>query len=297
MYTAEISALAAAMCWSCGGLFAITPARAFGALMFNRLRISLAFIMLFVVSLITGGFYTLSFNCCIVLAISAIVGIFVGDTAFYVGMRRMGPRRSSIIFTTNAPMAVVMGYFILDERLPANTTVGIGLITIGIFLAIFHGTTATQKHSFEKVQGSLALGIAAGLFSAFCQAASLIIARPVLTSGVDTVAASALRVGTGALALYVTMLFQRKSTRPESALTPRLLALTAMNSVIGMGLGMTFLINALAHGPAGLVSTLSATSPILVLPILWAVTRERPSLGAWVGAILAVVGVGLIFNS
>ena len=297
MYTAEISALAAAMCWSCGGLFAITPARALGALTFNRLRISLAFIMLSVVALYTGGFYTLSLNCSIVLAISAIVGIFIGDTFFYVGMRRMGPRRSSIIFTTNAPMTALLGYFILGERLPASTTVGVVLITIGVFLAIFHGTSSTQKHSFEKIQGGLAGGVVAGLIGAFCQAVSLIMVRPVLTAGVDSVAASALRVGTGALALYAAMIFRSRKAEPQVPLTPRLMGGVAMNAVIGMGLGMTFLIHALAHGPAGLVSTLSATSPILVLPVLWAVTRERPSLGAWVGAILAVVGVGFIFNS
>ncbi|MCE5245025.1 MAG: DMT family transporter [Syntrophobacteraceae bacterium] len=297
MYVAEISALAAALCWSCGGLFAITPARAFGALAFNRIRITMAFFMLAAVALFTGGWYTLSTQCCVVLAISAIVGVLIGDSFFYVGLRRLGPRRSSIIFTTNAPMAAVMGYFILDERLPASTTIGIALITLGVFLAVFHGTTATQKHSFEKVEGSMTVGVIAHLLSAFCQAAALIIARPVLTAGVDTIAASALRVGTGALALWALLLFRPSACRAQAPVTRSLLGQTAMNSVIGMGLGMTLLIHALAHGPAGLVSTLSATSPILVLPVLWAVTRERPSLGAWIGAILAVAGVGCIFNS
>jgi drug/metabolite transporter (DMT)-like permease len=245
----------------------------------------MAFFMLAAVALFTGGWYTMSPHCCIVLAISAIVGIFIGDSFFYMGLRRIGPRRSSIIYTTNAPMAAVMGYFILDERLPANAAIGIVLITIGIFLAVFHGTTAAQKHRFERIEGSMAVGVVAHLLSAFCQAASLIIARPVLTSGVDTIAASALRVGTGAVALWILMLFRNSACRAQAPLTRSLLGQTAMNALIGMGLGMTFLINALAHGPAGLVSTLSATSPILVLPVLWAVTRERPSLGAWIGSI------------
>ena len=51
-----------------------------------------------------------------------------------------------------------------------------------------------------------------------------------------------------------------------------------------------------AHGPAGLVSTLSATSPILILPVLWVVTRDRPATGAWLGAALAVAGAGCVFS-
>ena len=69
-----------------------------------------------------------------------------------------------------------------------------------------------------------------------------------------------------------------------------------MSGMVGMALGMTFLLIALAHGPAGLVSTLSATSPILILPILWGVTKEAPALGAWLGALLAVAGAACIFN-
>lgn len=52
---------------------------------------------------------------------------------------------------------------------------------------------------------------------------------------------------------------------------------------------------ALAHGPAGLVSTLSATSPVLILPILWVATKEKPAPGAWIGAFLAVIGMACIF--
>ena len=65
---------------------------------------------------------------------------------------------------------------------------------------------------------------------------------------------------------------------------------------VGMAIGMTFLLFALAHGSADLVSTLSATSPILILPIVWIATKEKPAPGAWIGAFPAVVGVASIFS-
>ena len=45
---------------------------------------------------------------------------------------------------------------------------------------------------------------------------------------------------------------------------------------------------------AGLVGMLSSVSPVLLLPLLWWRTGQRPAWGAWVGAAMAVVGCALI---
>lgn len=297
MFIAEFSALAAALCWSFGGLLATDPARALGAVTFNRLRMVLVFFMLAAMALVTGGWWTLTMDRSAVLMASAVIGIFIGDTCFYASLRRLGPRRTGILFATNAPITVIMGTFILGERLPLGTTLGCVLIMIGVLLAVFFGTNSDQRHHFEEVRGPLMVGVGLGVFAALCQATSIIIVRPVLASGVDAVAASALRVGTAALALIGTLLLQSRSVRPSVQVTRRLLGQVALSGLVGMALGMTFLLYALAHGPAGLVSTLSATSPILILPVLWVATRERPAPGAWFGALLAVMGVACIFNS
>lgn len=57
---------------------------------------------------------------------------------------------------------------------------------------------------------------------------------------------------------------------------------------------MTLLLYALSGGKAGIGSTLSATSPVILLPMLWARTGERPAAGAWAGAALVVAGMALI---
>ncbi|NTV42617.1 MAG: DMT family transporter [Syntrophobacteraceae bacterium] len=296
MFVAELCALAAAFCWSFGGILATSPARALGAVTFNRIRMILVFFMLAILALVTGGWSTLHPGGSVVLMASAIIGIFIGDTAFYSSLRRLGPRRTGVLFATNAPLAVLMGAVFLDERLPAATTVGCLLIMAGVFFAVFHGTTAVHRHSFEEVRGPMVVGVGLGLSAAICQATSIVILRPVLASGVDPVAASALRVGIGALALSGTLLFRSAAVRPATRLTRGLVGQIALSGLVGMALGMTFLLHALAHGPAGLVSTLSATSPILILPVLWVVTRERPAAGAWLGAALAVAGAGCIFS-
>jgi drug/metabolite transporter (DMT)-like permease len=70
----------------------------------------------------------------------------------------------------------------------------------------------------------------------------------------------------------------------------------AFSGFLGMALGMTLLLFALARGEAGIVTTLAATTPVIMLPLLWAKTRERPTVGSWVGALLAVIGSAILFN-
>lgn len=297
MYLAECSALAAALCWSFGGLLSTAPARALGAVRFNHLRLSIVSVILIVMSFATGGWSTLNVHAILVLILSALIGIFTGDTLLFATLKRLGPRRTGILFTTNAPFTVIIGYFSLKESLPLTTIIGCFLIMLGVLLAVFYGTRATQKHVFEKVQGSVAAGILLGLLSALSQAVAVIIARPIMAAGVDAVTASALRVGTSALLLsLVVFLDPKRNNHVAVPLSRKLIRQTALSGAVGMALGMTFLLFALAHGTAGLVSTLSATSPIFILPVLWIATRERPAPGAWVGAFLAVLGVACIFT-
>ncbi len=75
-----------------------------------------------------------------------------------------------------------------------------------------------------------------------------------------------------------------------------MLILTGATAFIGLLMGMTLFLYALQGSQTGIIATLSATSPVLILPMLWARTGQRPSLMALSGAGLAVAGLALIFT-
>ena len=64
-----------------------------------------------------------------------------------------------------------------------------------------------------------------------------------------------------------------------------------------MGIGMTLILYGLALGDAGFVTTLSATTPVLILLMLWISTGNRPPLMARVGAVVTLSGIVLITYS
>jgi len=86
-----------------------------------------------------------------------------------------------------------------------------------------------------------------------------------------------------------------QSIRQKNPLTWSIAAQTVGSGILAMGIGMTLLLFAFAGGKTGIVSTLSATSPAIVLPMLWFRTKERPAAGAWIGAGVVIGGMALLF--
>lgn len=76
-----------------------------------------------------------------------------------------------------------------------------------------------------------------------------------------------------------------------------LLLLTAGTAVLGLLIGVTLFLYALQGSKTGIIATLSATSPVIILPLLWLRTAQRPSGLSWCGAAVAVCGLALISHA
>jgi len=293
------AALMAALCWAVGGLIAVTPVNRLGPTGFNRIRMPLAFIMLSVIAFFTGGWTNVDLSYIWYIFFSSIIGIFLGDSALFYTMNKMGPRRTSILFATSAPMTAIISFIVFGEKLSFPQIAGCSIVLFGVFLAIVFGTTANQHHKWEQVKGSALFGVLTGLISALCQASSAIIIKPVMALGADPISISALRVGISSVfvIIYSWIRRNRLNSSVYSKPTIGLVAWIACCGFIGMGLGMTFLLFGLSKGEAGIIITLAATTPVMMLPLIWFKTCERPALGSWFGAILTVVGSGILFNS
>ena len=291
----ELAALGAATCWSVTGLISAGPAGHLGALAFNRFRQIFVTCLLAAYVLATGAWHQLDAANVAPLLVSGLIGIFIGDTLLFATLNRVGPRRSGILFALNAPIAALLGWLALGEDLSTNAVAGIALTVAGVVLAIVFGKRRDQLHAWEKVKGPLWIGVALGLGAATGQAVGSIIVRPVMAGGIDPFLASMLRVGIAAVCLTVLIQLPIPAVKPKGPLTFKVAALTALTGFIALGIGMTLLLFALSGGKVGIVSTLSATSPVIILPMLWARTGERPANGAWAGAALVVAGMGLIF--
>ena len=102
-------------------------------------------VMLIIAATITDGWSTLNFSDTALIAVSGLIGIFVGDVALFTAMARIGPRRTGMLFTLNAPMAAIGGAIFFEERLSISSFTGSALILFGITLAVVYGTPLKEQ--------------------------------------------------------------------------------------------------------------------------------------------------------
>lgn len=254
-----------------------------------RWQMGIAFAVTAVVSGLIGGWQTVAGWQFALLAASSAAGIMLASLTYFGAILFAGPRISALLFSLASPFALAMGYLALGETVTWGQGAGIALILLGIVLAIAAPADAPVA---GRIARPLWQGVALGVITSAGQAAGSLLARPAMAAGVEPVTAMAIRSGLGfAFFLALMILPFARAARPLGR--PELGAIGA-SAILGMFIGMSLLMAALARGDVGIVSTLSSTTPILILPMLWATTGRRPTPAAWAGAILAVAGVALI---
>ncbi|MBK4217366.1 DMT family transporter [Paracoccus caeni] len=293
----ELAALGAAACWALTGSLVTGAVRAIGPFWFNLLRHIFVILMLSVVVgfLVPQGH--LGRHEAAILIASGIIGIFIGDTLNFAAVGRLGARRAGALFALNAPMAAIMGWLVLGETLNSQAVLGICVTAAGVAIAIA-GRPPANAHRFEQTEGIILTGILFGLGAALTQALGSLVARPVMEAGVDPYVASLLRVSASGLCFGVlasVMASGVTSAKPMRPMTTEAIAMALLTAIFGLGLGMTLLMFALSGGKVGIVSTLSATSPVLILPLLWLRTGQRPTRASCLGAVIACAGMALLF--
>jgi drug/metabolite transporter (DMT)-like permease len=145
----DLLALGAAACWASGSLLAVTPVRHLGAFAFTRWRMLLVAAMLWTIVAATGSWHSLSLDTAGTLAASGMVGIFIGDTALFGAVQRLGPRRASVLFATHAAFSAALGFVVLGERMGLQAALGGALTMAGVMSAIVLGRHKEEQHAWE----------------------------------------------------------------------------------------------------------------------------------------------------
>lgn len=290
----EWLALVSALLWASGSLLSVVPARHLGTFSFSRWRMVFVSLFLGAMTLWNHGWQTLSWSQFSLMGLSGFIGIFIGDTCLYACLNRMGPRRSSLLFATHSAFTAFFGVWLFQEKISAQGWLGVLAVFSGVMIAVSCNHKSTQK--LEAIHGPWAIALILGILSALCQSLGTIIAKPVMSAGVDPVAGSLVRMGVALAAHLVIWVAGVPACHDRNPINRRVVGIIVLNGFLAMTLGMTIFLYALSHGDVTLVAILSSTSPVMLLPLLWMFTRQRPSLPAWGGALLVVMGTALILG-
>ncbi len=285
----------AALCWAVASLISADVTRKIGGLAFNRLRLFFVSVMLIGYTFYLDTWNTINNEFLFTILFSGIIGIFLGDTLLFIALQKIGPRRNNILFSLAAPFTVILNIIFLNEIMSTINLIGCIIVFCGVVVAIAYGNSKDKNHRWEVVEGNLYLGVSLGIGAALCQAIGLIMMKPILTMGADPIASAALRTAISFVFLAFTFFLNYKIFNTKTNLSFKIVGQSILSGFLGMALGMSLLLIALKYADAGIVATLSSTSPIMILFLIWLLTKKIPTIGAWIGTVLAIIGSGLIF--
>ena len=287
-------ALGAALSWTMAALVSHRPATELGSLHFNRVRMIAATVIMGAILLMTGRSFDIPSALWWPILLSAVAGIVFGDFFLFAAMRRLGPRRSNILFATNAIFAALLGWLYLGETVDLKAGIAILLGFSGVSLAVLYGKRRDLLHQWEQGTPPLWIGVVLGLLAAICQAFGVLFVRPVMAAGADPVAVTLARTLVAAMVFWATFPLDRSRRGLPIFPHGRVLGLTVLNGLFGLGIGAAMLMAALEFGSVATVTILSSTTPVMILPFIWLRTGRMPPVAAWCGAVLVVICTALI---
>ena len=240
-----------------------------------------------------------------IFALSGLMGIGLGDTAYFQALTRLGTRRTVLLMQCfTAPIAALIEWLWLGTKLNAGEIFFIAVILAGVSVAMAPG-----EH-LEIPRRQLWVGITFGFLAALGGALGAVLSRKgyaiAFAAGEhpDPGTTGYQRVLGGILIPAIILLaakwksahthggvFEEKTFHVSREKWKRIWPWVFGNSFAGQTLGVTCVQWALERTPTGIVMTVVATTPLILLPMTRIVDREKIGLRSLCGALIAVIGI------
>jgi len=308
-YKGQLAALSTAVLWTGTAMFFTAAGRRLGTTVVNASRIAIAIVLLGVAHRYLYGHWIPEAQPrqVLLLALSGVVGLSVGDQALFTSFAYIGPRLSTLIMTTSPIFAAALGWIVLGEGLGPRSLVGMMLTVGGVAWVVMERAPVTAVvKTHHQLRGVLLAAVGAA-----CQAGGLLLSKQGIGHGwlpadqrMDPQAATLIRMcfaGAGMgpiLSIYVLREWRRRRAgRPVDRTGSRSVGwmCTVAGAICGPFLGVWLSLVAANNAPLGIAQTLCSMVPIFIVPAVVIIHKEKVSARAVFGAIVAVAGASLLF--
>jgi drug/metabolite transporter (DMT)-like permease len=279
-----LAALGSAVAWAVTSLLARSLMPALGSVAVNAVRSTIGGVILVVWVLATAGagaFTAISAHAWLLLTLSIVVAIAIGDTVFFESTRALGLGRAMTISTTYPVGAAAIAAVFLDEPLTLTIMVGTLVTLAGLVFIVAPWAERAPEERFWFGVGTAAL-------ASLAWAVSTVLVKPPLAE-MDAVTAQAIRLPLASASLWLT---------PWARTAPRALALSGRSVhvrivVLGVitSVSSVMFVAGVKHAGVAVASVLSSTAPMFAIPLGVVFLGERLTARALLGAAVTVAGI------
>ena len=298
----ESAAVATSFLWTVSSIFFTSAGKRIGWLCVNAYRTVIAIALLAVTQIILLGTVVPLANLgqWFWMGLSGIVGLGIGDSGLFAAYLTIGPRRSLLLMALAPIFAAVGAYLMLGETIPELAIVGIIITLIGVVMVILESEERSGEQRISSRRR--ASGVMFGLVAAGGQGVGLVLAKKGIDlipgTTLNPVSATLMRLLLGALFIWVLALVLGRIPEVLTAARNRTgMRDTAAASLVGPYLGITLSMVAVTLTETGVAQTLLSLMPVMIIPVVWLLYGQRTSWRGVIGAVVAVLGVAIIFVS
>jgi drug/metabolite transporter (DMT)-like permease len=242
------------------------------------------------VALSFTGYSHLDWQALLLLTLSGLLGIALGDTFFFEALQDIGAHVLVSLMMLGQVFTILLAVVFLNEMPTLTAWGGIVLAIAGI------GLVVSAQLSAEK-QASSWRGIAFGLLSVLCMSISIIIAKFALES-TSAIQATFVRMFSGTLGMFC---FGASTRRLGNWVAPfqdlRLVYLFLVSVCVVTFGGFWLSLVAIKYVDVSIANTLNSTEPLFVLPLAAIFLKEKIVFKTFMGAAIATAGVALLCAS
>ena len=288
----EFAALLTATLWASSSLVFTEASRRIGSQQLNVNRLVIASFFLFITSVLAGYLHPMPLNQFYLLVISGLIGLIFGDGFLFKSFHIIGAKYGMLIMSLVPAISTILAFFFLGETLSLTVILGMLITLIGIAIVVWKGNDGKSK---EKVT---VIGIFYALLGALGQAGGLLFAKAAFSiAELNGFYAAFIRVSSATIIFLPAMILLRKYRNPIELYRKDLksLLLTTAGALLGPFLGITFSLIAVKNTSVSIASTLMSMVPIIMLPLLHFVYKEKITIWSILGSLVAVSGVAILF--
>ncbi len=290
----EVAALATAICWTLNAMAFEAAGKEVGSLSVNYIRFFAAFPLLAITAFFTRGlaFPTDATGAAwFYLSLSGLIGFVLGDIFLFQALVEIGSRITLLIKSMGPPIAALAGFIIMGESISPLGLLGMFITMSGISLVILSRNPKEKKVTFNRPLK----GIVYAFLGALGQAMGLIFSKLGMGS-YNPLAATQIRIIAAFLAFTILITARKKWPEICRAFNnKKAIGNIAIGAILGPFIGVTFSLIALQYAPAGIVSSLTSISPILIIPFSIFLFKEKVLPKEILGALISIIGVIILF--
>jgi drug/metabolite transporter (DMT)-like permease len=288
----ETAALAAALCWAIASVGWGRAGREVAPLELNFIKGSVAVVLLALTIALRGGVLAgVEWRAVWLLALSGAVGIGLGDTAYFEAINSLGARRALLLTMIAPPLAAVVAWAALGERLVPLAWIGMALTIAGVAWVITERIPGSGRPASHLIRG-----VWMGVLASLAQVAGAVLTRAAFAqTSVTPLISALLRMSAAVVVVFVWIALSRAKKKRTVHHSRGLWGLVLAATFIGTYLGISLQQFAFKFANTGVAQTLLSVSPLFILPIT-VMMGEKVSARAVAGVVVALAGIAVLFG-